>query len=206
MAQGHYTGRHHDGRRDGRRKQGDLRGFNLPEQAEVQAAVDDDRAGFLQYKKNTSRPKGPRPGSVRPAAPPQRQPDITRRRGPAPASADRARGPGRKSSVQSLRPAHNARPAQEQRNSHRTRSPRAKGRGRSRPAEKTRTHDSQEQIRRRLSRGQPSCVSTANSVPLRTKWTVKVPVVQQFPYTVLLGKVGPAFTVVQIASEDVSNW
>ena len=92
MAQGHYTGRHHDGRRDGRRKQGDLRGFNLPEQAEVQAAVDDDRAGFLQYKKNTSRPKGPRPGSVRPAAPPQRQPDITRRRGPALASADRARG------------------------------------------------------------------------------------------------------------------
>ena len=71
--------------------------------------------------------------------------------------------------------------------------------------ELTRKHDSHERDRRRRPRGHPSWISETNSVPVGAKQVAKTQPFQKSPLTTTLGQVGPAFTVVQIAFEDLSN-
>ena len=53
--------------------------------------------------------------------------------------------------------------------------------------------------------GHTSCFSDANNVPLVPRWVFTPPPFQKSLATAVLGQVGPAFTFVQIAFEDVSN-
>ena len=218
-----FTGQNFDGRRPGRGDTVDIRGLSVARREELTTGADARRtSGYKTYKQNTtphvhvgniSRPK-PYQSEVLPPSSCQRSRPGSgrqRRRHTAPTSAERARRPERKSSPprkssQRLRPAQNERAAPERGHSNRTRSPRKKGRGRSRPVEMTRKHHSHERDRRGRPRGQPSWISETNSVPIGAMPARKKhPLPAKHPLTTMLGQVGPAFIVVQLDFEDLST-